>query len=829
MKYQLNQAAFAILAAAAWHNSASAASCADAWQASKAYFAGSTVNYQGKDYRAKWWTQGEDPANNAIVGKPWELIGACSTSSTPIPTASIPPTIKPTNAPTAIPTPTVSPTPAATLAPSPTPTPKPTAIPTIAPTATPTAVPTAAPTTAPTLNPTSAPTSTPAASNSCNAEWVATNTYVAGNKVTRNGVNYQAKWWTQGNDPVSNSGDAQPWQNMGPCGNTATPTLTPTPAVTPIASASSSATPSTSITPSPQPSSTPTGNGIDHLLINEVAADPSGQGSWFEIYNPTNQTITLNDVSARIQSKQLGSASSYALSGTINAKSYVVVSTNTDAVAPKKNTQLQYIGNAQDWPVWSNDNGAIELVRNGQTVDFVRFGNSNSQPLSAMAWQGSNAPALTGNASYSLVRYFTQTVDSDSAADWRVVPFGTPAGQNDIDSNATDSDHDGIPTSAKQPGGTYAGMDLYAMGARAARPTILIHIDWMQTNTDEGIKPRKEALQLVREAFNRKGIDVLFDAGQLHNPNFSPADFNLGNGKEVPFARCVTLYKNADCADVMAYKNDSMDVRRRLIFHYMLMGSTQNTNGYGGSSGLAEINGNDLLISLGFWGLNSSSGTELYKLINYQAGTIMHELGHNLGLYHGGNEGTNNKPNYLSVMNYDYQLNGVPSDPAGQSMSERIYYRQNNLGRATPSKAANSYGVCDLLDGPCGNRFVIDYSNGSSMALNEWGLDESRLIGRGANNGAFADWNVNGKVEQSVAFDSNGDGITQTALSDYDDWGHIQLAFNVGSISALGLRTAAEPITPNSKHSRKLHDERKEVAAESPPPAHMLKKHSAAN
>lgn len=32
----------------------------------------------------------------------------------------------------------------------------------------------------------------------------------------------------------------------------------------------------------------------------------------------------------------------------------------------------------------------------------------------------------------------------------------------------------------------------------------------------------------------------------------------------------------------------------------------------------------------------------------------MHELGHTLGLYHGGDEAVNFKPNYISIMNYLY-------------------------------------------------------------------------------------------------------------------------------------------------------------------------------
>lgn len=46
-------------------------------------------------------------------------------------------------------------------------------------------------------------------------------------------------------------------------------------------------------------------------------------------------------------------------------------------------------------------------------------------------------------------------------------------------------------------------------------------------------------------------------------------------------------------------------------------------------------------------------------------GTFLHELGHSIGLMHGGNEDDNNKPNYQSVMNYLYQMTGIPRATAG--------------------------------------------------------------------------------------------------------------------------------------------------------------------
>jgi hypothetical protein len=69
-------------------------------------------------------------------------------------------------------------------------------------------------------------------------------------------------------------------------------------------------------------------------------------------------------------------------------------------------------------------------------------------------------------------------------------------------------------------------------------------------------------------------------------------------------------------------------------------------------SGYAEMPGNDLIISLGEWDFTAGE----------QEGTFMHELGHNLGLDHGGGDSMNYKPNYLSVMNYTFQMPNIVSD-----------------------------------------------------------------------------------------------------------------------------------------------------------------------
>jgi hypothetical protein len=72
------------------------------------------------------------------------------------------------------------------------------------------------------------------------------------------------------------------------------------------------------------------------------------------------------------------------------------------------------------------------------------------------------------------------------------------------------------------------------------------------------------------------------------------------------------------------------------------------------SSGFGDVGGGDSLITLGAFGFNHN-GSDVA-----QAGTFMHETGHNFERRHGG-EGLerNCKPNYVSVMSYLFQVHGM--------------------------------------------------------------------------------------------------------------------------------------------------------------------------
>ncbi|WP_348945862.1 carbohydrate-binding protein [Chitinibacter sp. FCG-7] len=150
------------------------------WESASVYNGGQRVSYNGTVFEAKWWTQGDNPAQSGEWGV-WKRIGDVQITPTPVPTATSGPTQTPS------PTPTVFMTSKPTLAPTPTAT--------------------------PTVN---------------TGNWNAATAYTAGIEIIYNGRRYRAKWWVQGQAP--NPADPWgPWEDLGPVSvQTATPSPTAT-------------------------------------------------------------------------------------------------------------------------------------------------------------------------------------------------------------------------------------------------------------------------------------------------------------------------------------------------------------------------------------------------------------------------------------------------------------------------------------------------------------------------------------------------------------------------------------------------------------------------
>jgi len=343
----------------------------------------------------------------------------------------------------------------------------------------------------------------------------------------------------------------------------------------------------------------------------------------------------------------------------------------------------------------------------------------------------------------------TEDADGDGLLDEVETNTGVFNGVNDTGTDPLnpDTDGDGIDD-GDEVLGTSEGLDLPAMGVSPLRKNILLEYDWFDDANECGAhshRPTVGTITRVSDAFanapvsnpdGSTGITLINDYGQggvFTGGNFiSDADGVLDSG----FG-----------PDYQAYKAANFATNRMGYFHYVLMPHRYDTNS--GSSGLAEIVGDDMIVSL--YCANSD--------INV-ANTIMHELGHNLGLHHGGFEGLNYKPNYNSVMNYRFQFPGVDNS-------------------------------CDAL----GDN-VLDYSSGEYITL-----DESSLLEPAGVCGSVAiDWNTNGVIESGpISQDINNFDGFLSVLQDFDDWANLVYDFSpaIGAFAAPQVVVCDNPAPMN--------------------------------
>jgi hypothetical protein len=178
----------------------------------------------------------------------------------------------------------------------------------------------------------------------------------------------------------------------------------------------------------------------------------------------------------------------------------------------------------------------------------------------------------------------------------------------------------------------------------------------------------RDSWQLVTvSGFDSTGIDMqigVTEAGTLADEgDFIYIDDAVLDAGPVLFSAVLGAFVDND--PEKAYIWDDFDnikaarfipMGRLPIFHYAIAASR-----FGliteGSSGISHgVGASDFIVSLGAF--FEGHGTQ-----DEQAGAFMHELGHNLGLRHGGATTLPNyKPNYLSVMNYSFNLLGIIKD-----------------------------------------------------------------------------------------------------------------------------------------------------------------------
>ena len=226
--------------------------------------------------------------------------------------------------------------------------------------------------------------------------------------------------------------------------------------------------------------------------------------------------------------------------------------------------------------------------------------------------------------------------------------------------------------------------------------------------------------------------------------------------------------------------SDLLTAKRQLYHYVMFIHDLAGTNG---ASGYGEIGGNDIIISLGEFTNHVGSTAE-------QEGTLMHELGHNLGLDHGGpvlvngalalDHSLNCKPNYPSVMNYLYQVPILVSRPLDFSeltitntLDENSLVDSNGIGASVPSGWQAVIGGVDAnnnYQSPLTAPFTggVAFDRSTITPLSSTPISKNIHLFNIGN----CDLNTNNVL---------------TTLNGYDDWDNMNLQFRGSGTFANGI------------------------------------------
>ena len=212
-------------------------------------------------------------------------------------------------------------------------------------------------------------------------------------------------------------------------------------------------------------------------------------------------------------------------------------------------------------------------------------------------------------------------------------------------------------------------------------------------------------------------------------------------------------------------------------------------------TGVADFGGGDAMVSMG--GFLNAAG-EPVGTVNQQAGTLMHELGHTLMLTHGGAPGNPNcSPNYLSIMNYQFQLRSL-IDELGD---HRIDYSGQTIGALYENSLSETSGLSGLLNDPPGapryrTAWYAPYMGIGTKATRHCDgsaiLDGAEMIRvDGTDVAGPVDWNGVGDADETVTQDVNFNGVINDGdgdplLAGFNDWGNLRLN-QVGSRRNIGV------------------------------------------
>lgn len=373
-------------------------------------------------------------------------------------------------------------------------------------------------------------------------------------------------------------------------------------------------------------------------------------------------------------------------------------------------------------------------------------------------------------------------------------------------------------------------LDLSALGAKPDHKDVFVEIDYMVTLAHSH-KPDPKALQAVIDAFaaapvenpdRKTGINlhlvgaqglidepvweienIRFDASGVDvNPDGTIEDIKYGLTKNSCGAGLFDGHfgmrsdrESANCRNILA--------ARKRAFRYCLYG--HNHAHAVGSSGIAELSGNDFMVTLGAdnWRKRVEQAAQVWpntsadrEWTDLEAGTFMHELGHTLGLRHGGGDDAQCKPNYVSVMSYSRQLNATGIARGLADVSHPSFVRTGreldySHGGANPLKES-ALAEAEGIGGPAGERILFGFAGlpfvGPSVGPVDWDIDgNTNELSNNHDINFIAEFGCEAVINRTPA----GHNTPGEPLDDNDDWGSLIYSFRSSPGFADGLAYAS--------------------------------------